>query len=177
MSGFHESLFRKWWSVEKGTRSWSHRGLCVPLTCRPWNSLAVVMTQMISHRATHVCVSEHKKDEKEEEKYECLLGIILYVDILAAITKPSNLLLNSATKWYQQPKLSFYWDLSSKTFILLGFKSQNWGDRIFYLAFGFYMSTHNSLMNTSLETRCLTFPIFLPKTQPTIRLTLGHFEE
>lgn len=82
---------------EKGTSSRSHRGRRSPLTCRPWNSLAAVMTQMLAHRATHIWVTEHKKDEKEEEDYERLVGIISYVDILAAVTKPSNLLLNSAT--------------------------------------------------------------------------------
>jgi CBS domain-containing protein len=82
---------------EKGTSSRSYRDRRAPLTCRPWNSLAAVMTQMLAHRATHVWVTEHKKDEKEEEEYENLVGIISYVDILAAVTKPSNLLLNSST--------------------------------------------------------------------------------
>jgi hypothetical protein len=56
-----------------------------------------MMTQMLAHRATHVWVTEHKTDEKEEEEYENLVGIISFVDILAAVTKPSNILLNSST--------------------------------------------------------------------------------
>lgn len=80
---------------EKGLSSRSYRGRCAPLTCRPWNSLAAVMTQMLAHRATHVWVTEHKKGEEDEEEYESLVGIVSYVDILTVVTQPSNLVVSA----------------------------------------------------------------------------------
>jgi CBS domain-containing protein len=82
---------------EKGISSRPYRGRRAPLTCRPWNSLAAVMTQMLAHRATHIWVTEHKKEEEDEEEYESLVGIVSYVDILAVVTQPSNPVVGSST--------------------------------------------------------------------------------
>ncbi|KAE8692572.1 hypothetical protein F3Y22_tig00110833pilonHSYRG00324 [Hibiscus syriacus] len=50
------------------------------LTCKITSSLAAVMAQMLSHRATHVLVTE---DENED----VLVGVVDYADILVAVTK------------------------------------------------------------------------------------------
>eukprot|EP01018_Ginkgo_biloba_P035317 Gb_19900 [translate_table: standard] len=68
-----------------------YRGRSAPLTCRPTNSLAAVMAQMLSHRATHVWVTH----QQEEEGNDNLVGIISYSDILSAVTKPPNSVMNS----------------------------------------------------------------------------------
>ncbi|KAI4369330.1 hypothetical protein MLD38_017780 [Melastoma candidum] len=66
-----------------------YRGRSTPLTCRVTSSLAAVMTQMLSHRATHVWVTE-------SENEDVLVGVVGYADILLAVTKqptpgiPSN---------------------------------------------------------------------------------------
>ncbi|PKI33484.1 hypothetical protein CRG98_046133 [Punica granatum] len=57
-----------------------YRGRSAPLTCKVTSSLAAVMAQMLSHRATHVWVTE-------EENEEILVGVVGYSDILAAVTK------------------------------------------------------------------------------------------
>lgn len=59
-----------------------YRGRSSPLTCKRTSSLAAVMAQMLSHRATHVWVTE---DENED----VLVGLVGYADILVAVTKPS----------------------------------------------------------------------------------------
>ncbi|KAK4356711.1 hypothetical protein RND71_025682 [Anisodus tanguticus] len=58
-----------------------YRGRSVPLTCKEKSSLAAVMAQMLSHRATHVWVTD-------AENEDCLVGVVGYADILAAVTKP-----------------------------------------------------------------------------------------
>ncbi|KAI0530742.1 hypothetical protein KFK09_000290 [Dendrobium nobile] len=58
-----------------------YRGRSAPLTCRKTSSLAAVMAQMLSHRATHVWVTEVEPEEN------ILVGIVSYNDILHAITK------------------------------------------------------------------------------------------
>ncbi|KAI3802352.1 hypothetical protein L1987_30483 [Smallanthus sonchifolius] len=58
-----------------------YRGRSVPLTCKTTSSLAAVMAQMLSHRATHVWVTE-------AENEEVLVGLVGYADILAAVTRP-----------------------------------------------------------------------------------------
>ncbi|XP_020234788.1 CBS domain-containing protein CBSX6 [Cajanus cajan] len=63
-----------------GSRS-MYRGRSAPLTCKISSSLAAVMAQMLSHRATHVWVTEDESDD-------VLVGIVGYADILAAVTKP-----------------------------------------------------------------------------------------
>ncbi|KAJ1443552.1 CBS domain [Sesbania bispinosa] len=63
-----------------GSRS-MYRGRSAPLTCKITSSLAAVMAQMLSHRATHVWVIEDESDD-------VLVGVVGYVDILAAVTKP-----------------------------------------------------------------------------------------
>ena len=40
-----------------------YRGRSAPLTCKVANSLAAVMAQMLSHRATHVWVTEDESDD------------------------------------------------------------------------------------------------------------------
>lgn len=57
-----------------------YRGRSAPLTCKVTSSLAAVMAQMLSHRATHSWVTE-------EENEEILVGVVGYGDILAAVTR------------------------------------------------------------------------------------------
>ncbi|KAF3452446.1 hypothetical protein FNV43_RR02879 [Rhamnella rubrinervis] len=57
-----------------------YRGRSAPLTCKFTSSLAAVMAQMLSHRATHVWVIEDESDD-------ILVGVVGYADILAAVTK------------------------------------------------------------------------------------------
>ncbi|KAJ6757723.1 CBS DOMAIN-CONTAINING PROTEIN CBSX6 [Salix koriyanagi] len=59
-----------------------YRGRSAPLTCKITSSLAAVMAQMLSHRATHVWVIEDDSDD-------ILVGVVGYADILAAVTKQS----------------------------------------------------------------------------------------
>ncbi|CAA7053237.1 unnamed protein product [Microthlaspi erraticum] len=67
-----------------------YRGRSAPLTCKTSSSLAAVMAQMLSHRATHVWVTEADSDD------DVLVGVVGYGEILAAVTKqpsafvPSN---------------------------------------------------------------------------------------
>ncbi|RDY07253.1 CBS domain-containing protein CBSX6, partial [Mucuna pruriens] len=63
-----------------GSRS-MYRGRSAPLTCKITSSLAAVLAQMLSHRATHVWVTEDHTDD-------VLVGVVGYADILAAVTKP-----------------------------------------------------------------------------------------
>ncbi|XP_044500058.1 CBS domain-containing protein CBSX6-like [Mangifera indica] len=56
------------------------RGRSAPLTCKITSSLAAVMAQMLSHRATHVWVTEDESDD-------VLVGIVGYANILDAVTK------------------------------------------------------------------------------------------
>ncbi|KAK1414954.1 hypothetical protein QVD17_30720 [Tagetes erecta] len=58
-----------------------YRGRSVPLTCKTTSSLAAVMAQMLSHRATHVWVTEAANED-------VLVGLVGYADILAAVTRP-----------------------------------------------------------------------------------------
>lgn len=57
-----------------------YRGRSAPLTCKVTSSLAAVMAQMLSHRATHVWVTEAENDD-------VLVGLVGYAEILAAVTK------------------------------------------------------------------------------------------
>ncbi|XP_058737444.1 CBS domain-containing protein CBSX6 [Vicia villosa] len=66
-----------------GSRS-MYRGRSAPLTCKMTSSLAAVMAQMLSHRATHVWVTEDENDE-------ILVGVVGYADILGAVTKPPTI--------------------------------------------------------------------------------------
>lgn len=68
--------------VGRGT----YRGRSAPLTCKTTSSLAAVMAQMLSHRATHVWVTEGEDDD------DVLVGVVGYADILVAVTsKPPSL--------------------------------------------------------------------------------------
>ncbi|CAL9060015.1 CBS domain-containing protein CBSX6-like isoform X2 [Musa acuminata AAA Group] len=58
-----------------------YRGRSAPWTCKHTSSLAAVMAQMLSHRATHVWVTDADLDD------DTLVGIISYTDILNAVTK------------------------------------------------------------------------------------------
>lgn len=58
-----------------------YRGRSVPLTCKATSSLAAVMAQMLSHRATHVWVTD-------AENEEVLVGLVGYADILAVVSRP-----------------------------------------------------------------------------------------
>ncbi|CAN6446981.1 unnamed protein product [Victoria cruziana] len=53
-----------------------------PLTCKASSSLAAVMAQMLSHRATHVWVTS--------DQDSVLVGMVTYSDILRAVTGPLN---------------------------------------------------------------------------------------
>lgn len=57
-----------------------YRGRSAPLTCKITNSLAAVLAQMLSHRATHVWVTQDGSDD-------ILVGMVSYADILGAVTK------------------------------------------------------------------------------------------
>ncbi|GER28255.1 CBS domain-containing family protein [Striga asiatica] len=59
-----------------------YRGRSAPLTCRETSSLAAVMAQMLSHRATHVWVTQVDDDDNSD----ILVGVVGYADILAAVT-------------------------------------------------------------------------------------------
>jgi len=64
-----------------------YRGRSAPLTCKHTSSLAAVMAQLLSHRATHVWVTE----EDDSEENDILVGVVSYGDILHAVTKyPSS---------------------------------------------------------------------------------------
>lgn len=56
-----------------------YRGRSAPLTCKSTSSLAAVMAQMLSHRASHVWVTE-------EQNEDALVGVVAYTDIIAAVT-------------------------------------------------------------------------------------------
>ena len=66
-----------------GSRS-MFRGRSAPLTCKMTSSLAAVMAQMLSHRATNVQVTEDENDD-------VLVGVVGYADILGAVTKPPTI--------------------------------------------------------------------------------------
>lgn len=59
-----------------------YRGRSSPLMCRSTSSLAAVMAQMLSHRATHVWVTD-----AEAEEDDVLVGVVGYTDIFAAVTR------------------------------------------------------------------------------------------
>ncbi|PIN03431.1 5'-AMP-activated protein kinase, gamma subunit [Handroanthus impetiginosus] len=59
-----------------------YRGRSTPLTCKVTSSLAAVMAQMLSHRATHVWVTEAQSDDH-------LVGVVGYADILGAVISQS----------------------------------------------------------------------------------------
>ncbi|CAM0884370.1 unnamed protein product [Alopecurus aequalis] len=59
-----------------------YRGRSAPLTCRSTSSLAAVMAQMLSHRATHVWVTD-----AEAEEDDVLVGVVGYTDIFGAVSR------------------------------------------------------------------------------------------
>ncbi|GAV58705.1 CBS domain-containing protein [Cephalotus follicularis] len=67
-----------------------YRGRSAPLTCKITSSLAAVMAQMLSHRVTHVWVTEDESDD-------VLVGVVGYADILVAVTKQPAAMI-SATR-------------------------------------------------------------------------------
>lgn len=67
-------------SASLGVSRSMYRGRSAPLTCKVTSSLAAVMAQMLSHRATHVWVTEDESDD-------ILVGVVGYADIMAAVTK------------------------------------------------------------------------------------------
>ena len=71
-------------------RSSMYRGRSAPLTCKVTSSLAAVMAQMLSHRATHVWVTE-------PESEDILVGVVSYADILAAVIKQPAPVIPSTT--------------------------------------------------------------------------------
>lgn len=67
-------------NLSSGRSLYQYRGRSPPLTCKATSSLAAVMAQMLSHRATHVWVTEDENDD-------ILVGVVGYTDILAAVTR------------------------------------------------------------------------------------------
>ncbi|KAF8402213.1 hypothetical protein HHK36_013165 [Tetracentron sinense] len=67
-----------------------YRGRSAPLTCKTTSLLAAVMAQMLSHRATHVWVTEAETDD-------VLVGVVGYADIMVALTKHPTTNVISAT--------------------------------------------------------------------------------
>ncbi|KAL1217966.1 CBS domain-containing protein CBSX6 [Cardamine amara subsp. amara] len=65
-----------------------YRGRSAPLTCKTSSSLAAVMAQMLSHRATHVWVTEADSDD-------VLVGVVGYGEILNAVTKQPSAFVTS----------------------------------------------------------------------------------
>jgi CBS domain-containing protein len=70
-----------------------YRGRSAPLTCKTSSSLAAVMAQMLSHRATHVWVTMEESDD-------VLVGVVGYADILDAVTKPAVSSANRACETF-----------------------------------------------------------------------------
>jgi hypothetical protein len=66
------------------TRSMYHRGRSAPLMCRSRSSLAAVMAQMLSNRATHVWVTD-----AEAEDEGVLVGVVGYTEIFSVVTRSS----------------------------------------------------------------------------------------
>ncbi|KAL9257114.1 CBS domain-containing protein [Drosera capensis] len=64
----------------RGSHRTVYRGRSAPLTCKVTSSLAAVMAQMLSHRATHVWVTGQDDDD-------VLVGVVGYADILHAVTR------------------------------------------------------------------------------------------
>ncbi|KAL9257612.1 CBS domain-containing protein [Drosera capensis] len=64
----------------RGSHRTVYRGRSAPLTCKATSSLAAVMAQMLSHRATHVWVTGQDDDD-------VLVGVVGYADILHAVTR------------------------------------------------------------------------------------------
>lgn len=56
-------------------------GASKPLRCKDTSSLAAVMAQMLSHRATHVWVVDAESED------DTLLGVVSYTDILDAVAR------------------------------------------------------------------------------------------
>lgn len=65
-------------SPNSGSARSMYRGRSAPLTCRATSSLAAVMAQMLSHRATHIWVTEGEDD--------ILVGVVGYGEIMHAVT-------------------------------------------------------------------------------------------
>uniref|UniRef100_A0A0A9GBY4 CBS domain-containing protein n=1 Tax=Arundo donax TaxID=35708 RepID=A0A0A9GBY4_ARUDO len=63
------------------TRS-MYRGRSTPLTCKSTSTLAAVMAQMLSHRATHVWVTDAESSEDG-----VLVGVVGYTEIFYAATR------------------------------------------------------------------------------------------
>ncbi|KAF7817753.1 CBS domain-containing protein CBSX6 [Senna tora] len=72
--------------VDQDNAGGKYRGRSAPLTCKTTTSLAAVMAQMLSHRASHVWVTQDDDDH-------LLAGVLGYADVFAAVTKPPTSLL------------------------------------------------------------------------------------
>ncbi|KAK4487964.1 hypothetical protein RD792_003702 [Penstemon davidsonii] len=64
-----------------------YRGRSAPLTCKVTSTLAAVMAQMLSHRATHVWVTEAENEDN-------LVGVVGYADIFAAVTRQPTITIS-----------------------------------------------------------------------------------
>lgn len=102
-----------------------YRGRSAPLTCKVTSSLAAVMAQMLSHRATHVWVTDAENDD-------VLVGVVGYADILAAVTRQpaatipdtNNVALREWEVWVSGPVLE-------QLQLLVGRLLEHWIDIMF----------------------------------------------
>lgn len=77
--GFQANQMSTW-----RARSSFHRGRSTPLTCKSTSTLAAVMAQMLSHRATHVWVTDAESEDG------VLVGVVGYTEIFYAATRSTS---------------------------------------------------------------------------------------
>lgn len=68
----------------------------MPLTCRPSNSVAAVMAQMLAYRTTHVWVTD---------EIGALLGMVTFKDIISAISTISTTVEQLVSSMMSSPDL------------------------------------------------------------------------
>ncbi|KAL7109639.1 hypothetical protein ACP275_06G186700 [Erythranthe tilingii] len=83
-------FFGNWSNPNLGIGRSMYRGRSAPLTCKVTSSLAAVMAQMLSHRATHVWVTA------EDEHDDDLVGVVGYADIFAAVSRQPSATISEA---------------------------------------------------------------------------------
>ncbi|GAB2211750.1 hypothetical protein Droror1_Dr00025084 [Drosera rotundifolia] len=84
LSSKNTSFFSSTVSPYIGSPRTIYRGRSTALTCKVTSSMAAVMAQLLSHRATHVWVTEDDDD--------ILVGMVGYADIIYAVTRhPSSI--------------------------------------------------------------------------------------
>nr|XP_009386039.1 PREDICTED: CBS domain-containing protein CBSX6-like [Musa acuminata subsp. malaccensis] len=76
--GFFDNQLKQ---VQTGRPRSMYKGRSKLLTCKHTSSLAAVMAQMLSYRATHVWVIDSESED------DILVGVVSYTDILDAVTR------------------------------------------------------------------------------------------